>query len=127
MIKGISYVHLLVEDWPIALEFYRDILGLPIEQLFELEQCVTFELAGARLAIFGGGRGATRAKGPDQNAFVPTMECQDLEGTVERLQGLGVTFVAPVADNADGYRLATLIDPEGNRIQLFEVAPRASE
>jgi predicted enzyme related to lactoylglutathione lyase len=125
MIKGITYVHLLVEDWPMALEFYRDLVGLPIEQVFEAEQWVTFEMAGARLAIFGGGAGSTRPKGADRNAFVPTIECEDLPGTVAALEARGVPFVAPLSETAEGYRTATFVDPEGNRVQLFELAPRA--
>lgn len=122
MIKGITYVHLLVEDWPMALEFYRDLVGLPVEQVFEDEQWVTFETGGARLAIFGGGTGSTRPKGADRNAFVPTIECEDLPSTVAALEGRGVPFVAPLNETAEGYRTATFVDPEGNRIQLFELS-----
>ena len=125
MIKGITYVHLLVEDWPMALEFYRDLIGLPVEQVFEDEQWVTFETAGARLAIFGGGSGSTRPKGADRNAFVPTLECEDLPGTVAALEARGVPFVAALSETAEGYRTATFVDPEGNRVQLYELAPRA--
>jgi predicted enzyme related to lactoylglutathione lyase len=120
-IKGIAYVHLLVEDWPMALEFYRDIVGLPIDQLFEPDQWVLFDVAGAKLAIYPGGYGSTRPKGADRNAFVPTIECEDLEATVAELESRGVPFIAPIAANPDGYKLATFVDPEGNRVQLFEV------
>jgi predicted enzyme related to lactoylglutathione lyase len=127
MIKGIAYVHLLVEDWPMALEFYRDLVGLPVEMMVESEQWVTFEMAGARLAIFGGGSGSTRPKGADKNAFVPTIECVDLLGTVAELEARGVPFVAPFAETPEGYRTATFVDPEGNRVQLFELADTADE
>src|SRR5262245_54764782 len=122
MIKGITYVHLLVEDWPMALEFYRDLVGLPVQQVFEAEQWVTFEMAGARLAIFGGGAGSTRPRGADGNASGPTIEWDDLPGTVALLERRGVPFIAPLSETADGYRTATFVDPEGNRVQLFELA-----
>ena len=122
MIKGISYVHLLVEDWPMALEFYRDVVGLPIEQLFEIDQWVSFDLAGAKLVVYGGGVGSLQPKGVDKNAFVPNVECDDLDGTVAELESRGVPFIATTTDSGDGYRLATFVDPEGNRIQLFEWA-----
>src|SRR5581483_3055239 len=54
-IKGIGYLHLLVEDWPMALQFYRDVVGLPVDQLFELDQWVSFDTPGAKLVIYGGG------------------------------------------------------------------------
>jgi predicted enzyme related to lactoylglutathione lyase len=121
-IKGISYVHLLVEDWPMALQFYRDIVGLEVEQLFELDQWVSFELTGAKLVVYGGGVGSMQPKGADKNAFVPNVECDDLDATVAELEARGVPFIAPPEENADGYRLATFVDPEGNRVQLFEWA-----
>jgi len=109
-----------------ALEFYRDLVGLPIDQLFETDQWVSFEMAGARLAIFGGGSGSTRPKGPDKNAFVPTIECEDIRGTVAELESRGVPFVAALAETGEGYWTPTFVDPEGNRVQLFEVAAPAS-
>lgn len=121
-IKGISYVHLLVEDWPMAVEFYRDILGLSVDQIFEAEQSVAFDLAGARLVVSAGGVSSDRPKGADRNAFVPNVECEEIEQTVAELEARGVPFITPLAENAEGYKLATLVDPEGNRIQLFEWA-----
>ncbi len=119
-IKGIGYLHLLVEDWPMALQFYRDVVGLPVDQLFELDQWVSFDTPGAKLVIYGGGVSHLPAKGADRNAFVPNVECEDIEATVAELEARGVPFVAPVTDNGEGYKLATFVDPEGNRLQLFE-------
>ena len=119
-IKGIGYLHLLVEDWPMALQFYRDVVGLPVEQLFELDEWVSFDIAGAKLVVYGGGVGFLPAKGADKNAFIPNLECEDIEATVAELEERMVPFVAPIADNGEGYKLATFVDPEGNRLQLFE-------
>lgn len=121
-IKGMSYVHLLVEDWSMAVQFYRDIVGLPIDQLFEMEQSASFTLNGMILVITGGGIGSTRPKGADRNAFIPNIECDDIEQTVEELESRGVPFITPLSESPDGYRLITFVDPEGNRIQIFEVA-----
>jgi predicted enzyme related to lactoylglutathione lyase len=121
-IKGIAYVHLLVEHWTMALEFYRDIVGLEVEQLFEVEEWVSFNLSGAKLVIYGGGVGSLQPKGADKNAFIPNVECDDLEATVAELEERGVPFIATPAESPEGYRLATFVDPEGNRIQLFEWA-----
>jgi len=126
-IRGIAYIQLVVEDWPIALEFYRDVVGLPIEQLFEHEQWVSFDLDGAQLVIYGGGVAADRPKGLDRNAFIPNLECEQIEATVADLQRRGVPFIAAVSETADGYRTATFVDPEGNRFQLFEWARPAAE
>lgn len=119
-IKNISYVHLLVEDWSMALEFYRDLVRLPLDQVAEEEQSASFDLGGTRLVISGGGTGCPHPKGPAQNAFVPNLECEGIEQTVAELAARGVPFISPLAESVDGYKLATFVDPEGNRIQLFE-------
>ena len=105
-----------------AVEFYRDILGLAVEQMDDAGPTpfVTFDLAGAKLAIWGGGVGATAPKGVDRNAFVPNLECEDIVATVADLESRGVPFITPLAEVAEGYRTATFVDPEGNRMQLFE-------
>jgi predicted enzyme related to lactoylglutathione lyase len=121
-IKGVAYVQLLVEHWAMALEFYRDIVGLEVDQLFEMEESVTFNLAGAKLVIYGGGAGSLQPKGADKNAFIPNLECEDLDATVAELEGRGVPFIAMPDESPEGYRLATFVDPEGNRFQLFEWA-----
>jgi predicted enzyme related to lactoylglutathione lyase len=127
VIRGIPYLQLVVEDWPIALEFYRDMVGLPVDQLFELEQWVSFDLEGARLVVYGGGVAADRPKGLDRNAFIPNLECEQIEATVAELERRGVPFVAGLSETPDGYRTATLVDPEGNRLQLFEWARQSAE
>ena len=126
-VRGIAYVQLVVEDWPIAIEFYRDVLGFPVEQLFELEQWASFDLAGAKLVLYGGGVGSDRPKGLDRNAFIPNLECENIEATVADLESRGVPFIAPISDNGEGYRVATFVDPEGNRLQLFEWARPTEE
>lgn len=119
-IRGIAYIQLVVEDWPIALEFYRDLVGLPVDQLFEHEQWASFDLEGVRLVLYGGGVASDRPKGLDRNAFIPNFECERIEATVAELERRGVPFIAGVSETADGYKTATFVDPEGNRFQLFE-------
>jgi predicted enzyme related to lactoylglutathione lyase len=126
-IRGIAYIQLVVEDWPIALEFYRDLVGLPLEQLFEHEQWVSFDLEGVRLVLYGGGVASDRPKGLDRNAFIPNFECEQIEATVAELERRGVPFIARVSETADGYKTATFVDPEGNRFQLFEWARQPAE
>lgn len=126
-VRGISYVQLVVEDWPIAVEFYRDVLGFPVEQLFETEQFASFNLAGAKLVVYSGGVSSDRPKGLDRNAFIPNLECENIDATVSEMESRGVPFIASVSDNGEGYKTATLVDPEGNRIQLFEWARPTEE
>ena len=116
MIKGITYVHLLVEDWPMALEFYRDLVGLPVEQVFEAERWVTFE-HGRRPP---GDLRRRRRLDPTRRAPTATpssrpSSARTCRGTVAALEARGVPFVAPLSETPEGYRTATFVDPEGNR------------
>ena len=126
-IRSIAYIQLVVEDWPIALEFYRDLVGLPVDQLFEHEQWASFDLEGVRLVLYGGGVASDRPKGLDRNAFIPNFECERIEATVAELERRGVPFIAGVSETADGYKTATFVDPEGNRFQLFEWTRQPAE
>ncbi len=120
MIRRLAFVQLSVQHWPIALEFYRDLIGLTVAQIAESEQWVAFDVGDVQLVIYGGGVAANSPKTVEQNAFVPNLACDDLEGTVATLEGRGVPFVSRLQIRPDGYRLATIVDPEGNQIQLFE-------
>jgi hypothetical protein len=50
-------------------------------------------------------------------------ECEDLAGTVAALEARGVPFVARLSQTADGYRTATFVDLEGNRLRRFRAGP----
>jgi len=120
VIRRLAFVQLSVQHWPIALEFYRDLLGLTVAQIAENEQWVAFNVGDVQLVIYGGGVAANGPKTVEQNAFVPNLACDDLAGTVATLESRGVPFVSRLQIRPDGYRLATIVDPEGNQIQLFE-------
>ena len=49
---------------------------------------------------------------------------EDLDGLVEKLRGEGV-WIDPNREEADYGRFAWIMDPEGNRIELWE-PPRRS-
>ena len=44
----------------------------------------------------------------------------DLDATLERLAGLGIVPDGPPRVSHEGYRSATLRDPDGCRVYLFE-------
>ncbi len=53
------------------------------------------------------------------NNIVLYFECADLDGEVERLKSIGVTFDEDPADRDWLWRQAYLKDPNGNKICLF--------
>lgn len=53
------------------------------------------------------------------NGAVVYFECEDLDGTVERLRAGGIAFDSLPADQPWLWREARLTDPSGNRLCLF--------
>ena len=47
----------------------------------------------------------------------------DLDATVARIKAAGITLFSPAKEGLDGNRQAWLEDPDGNRIELMEMAP----
>ena len=101
-----------VADLDAAIAFYRDILGFPFRSRdavarFDLDG-VAFELVPAedRSRLTGTGNGRL------------TLRVDDLEETLSELRRKGVaTGGIHVKDNG---RLASLFDPDGNEMTLWE-------
>lgn len=69
----------------------------------------------AMLALFGSGRV------DGQQAVTPGILVEHLDDTMATLQARGVHFVSrPEGDEDEGYRIATFLDLEGNRLSIFE-------
>lgn len=60
-----------------------------------------------------------RTERPVASTTVVYFECEDLDGTVARLEAAGLVFDGPPADRPWLWREARLADPDGNPICLF--------
>lgn len=103
-------------DYDAAVPFYRDVLGLTFIKEETSDRWAEFDAGGGvLLAVFG------RLKEPpkEQGAIMLDFTVPDLEAERERIARLGVD-VGEIQQYSDEYRLFTLNDPEGNRIQIFE-------
>lgn len=118
MIKGLSGATIWSEDHSKLLAFYRDVLGLKVAQ----------EVPG--FALLGGGNGSSlglgthsevKGKAPDPYRHMVGFDSDDLDADFRRLESAGVEFIEKPTDYG-GLRIATLKDPEGNVVQLFQSA-----
>ena len=116
-ISGLRLAHptLLVRDMDRALRFYRDVLGLAV--LSEGKWFSELDAGGAAIALQWTGS-ATRL--PQVGDVCVEFRCDDLDGAVEKLRGLGLR-VAIGRRRRGAY--AELHDPDGHTIHLFDSLP----
>ena len=107
-----------VRDFDAAVVWYRDVFGLDVVWLEPGEFCslVAPGSPGPALAL------ATDhpdriPQGPGLG-WTPIITVQDFDAAVSELEARGVTFDAPEEGAEEGYRLARVLDPEGNPIGI---------
>jgi predicted enzyme related to lactoylglutathione lyase len=118
MIKGLSGATIWSEDLNRLLPFYRDVLGLPVR--INSPQFVVFGSAeGPALGL--GTHSEVRGPNADPARHMVGLASDDLAADWKRLQAAGVKFIEEPTVYGN-LRIATLADPEGNLVQLFQPA-----
>jgi predicted enzyme related to lactoylglutathione lyase len=116
MIKGLSGATIWSEDLNRLLPFYRDVLGLPAR--FETPQFVVFGADGAP-ALGLGTHSEVRGPNADPARHMVGLATDDINADWKRLKAAGVKFIEDPTDYGI-LRIATLADPDGNLVQLFQ-------
>ena len=118
MIKGIRIASIWSEDLNNLLPFYRDVLGLSVGM-----EAPGFVILGDpnAPALALGTHSEVHGPASDPHRHMVGFETDDVEGEFARLKEQGVEFIEePEAPDEGGVRTATLKDPEGNLVQLFQ-------
>lgn len=119
MIKQFSGVTIWSEDLNNLLPFYRDVLGLKVAM-----QSPNFVLLGedgsdaAALAL--GTHSEVHGRNADPARHMVGFTSDDLMADWKRLKAAGVEFIEDPTDYGDDMSIATLKDPEGNLLQLWQ-------
>lgn len=126
-VVGIGHVAIKVTDLDRSLDFYRDRLGFP--EMLRLKHdngetwLVYLRITDDQyLEIFPG---AENDRAPGWNANGVNHMCftiEDLDGTTERIKAAGISLTSEIKPGLDGNRQAWIEDPDGNRIELMEMA-----
>ena len=101
------------------LPFYRDTLGLTVS--IEAEGFVAFgDMDKPNLAL--GTHSEVHGANADPARHMVALDTDNLDAEYQRLKAAGVEFIeAPTDSPGEGPRIATLKDPEGNLVQLFQM------
>lgn len=113
----LDIVQIVVKDWKEAVSWYKDNLGLRVLfredhhrycQLAFSEGDTLLALAGTDELVEGPGR------------CHPNIHVEDLEATVADLKGRGVKFLGEIRGGDEGFRIVSIEDLEGNRLDFYE-------
>ncbi|HEV8337506.1 MAG TPA: VOC family protein [Candidatus Polarisedimenticolia bacterium] len=124
MVSKVGYSRIIVSDLKRSVEFYRDILGVPLK--FETDGWAEFATLGTRLALKAGA--PPIAAIPEKNADGKPIagrvgiafEVKNLDQLYRDLSAKGVTFTQAPTEEGHAGRTATLLDPDGLEIALGE-------
>ncbi len=117
-ITGVGGVFFKAKDPKVLAAWYRDVLGMPVEVW-----------GGAKLrydapnhppaAIWSAFPASTNYFAPSTSQFMINYTVDDMDAIVSRLQAKGVTILKRDDSDPNG-RFAWVLDPEGNKIELWE-------
>jgi lactoylglutathione lyase len=121
---------LAVSDFERSLAFYRDVIGLEVEALYEDPPYATLTAAGARLSLAEQGHPAEDRPGvamatPDDASranVVIVLEVADARAVYAELQGRGARFLAEPYEPPWGGARFFAVDPDGYLVEIEQPA-----
>jgi len=121
-VTGIGGVFFKCADPSKMNEWYAKHLGLPVSQYgttFEWREMDDPEKTGQ--TVWSTFPSDTKYFGPSEKDFMINYRVEHIEALVEELKNAGVTIVDDIASYDYG-KFVHILDPEGNKIELWEPA-----
>jgi predicted enzyme related to lactoylglutathione lyase len=119
MIKKFAGMSIWSEDLNNLLPFYRDVLGLKVVDASESFVVLGEDQSDA--ATLGlGTHSEVHGRNSDPARHMVGFESDDLTADWQRLKEAGVEFIEDPTEYGGGMSLATLKDPEGNLVQIWQ-------
>ena len=118
MIKKFAGASIWSEDLHNLLPFYRDVLGLKVMQESEGFVVLGEEPDSATLGL--GTHSEVHGRNTDPARHMVGLESDDLTADWKRLKEAGVEFIEEPTEYGSDMSIATLKDPEGNLVQIWQ-------
>jgi predicted enzyme related to lactoylglutathione lyase len=119
MIKKFAGASIWSEDLNNLLPFYRDVLGLKV--VHQSEGFVVLGEDQSDSATLGlGTHSEVRERNSDPARHMVSFESDNLTADWQRLKDAGVEFIEDPTEYGGDMSIATLKDPEGNLVQLWQ-------
>ena len=103
--------------------FYRDVLAMPTRR--DREHFVSFEWGEVRLTVTV--HDGVEGRATDPLRTMVNLAVDDVSSMHERLTATGVTVIRPPEREQWGGVVCSLEDPDGNIVQLFQLAGSSPE
>ncbi len=118
MITGVVGVTIWTDNLDPMFLFYHNVLRLPLHSRHD--GWLAFQLGEVRFNI--GVHDRVQGTNPDPYRFMPHLGVDDIHLECRRLEEQGVEFIRPPEQEHWGGWVATLKDPDGNIVQLLQLA-----
>jgi predicted enzyme related to lactoylglutathione lyase len=118
---GIGGVFFKARDPDALAAWYRERLGVPVEE----GNWAVYEWGGddsKGTTVWAAFPADTEYFGASGGGFMINFRVADLDGVLDELRAEGVEVVDRVEETPQG-RFGWIVDPEGNRIELWQPAP----
>ena len=117
-ITGIGGVFFKAKDPKTLAAWYRDVLGMPVQPWGGA--ALRYDAPGhPPVAAWSAFPATTKYFAPSTSDFMINYAVDDMDAMVARLQAKGVEILKRSDDDENG-RFAWVVDPEGNKIELWE-------
>jgi catechol 2,3-dioxygenase-like lactoylglutathione lyase family enzyme len=121
---------LAVSDFVASLRFYRDVLGLELEAVYDDPPYATLVAAGARISLAEQGHPAEDRPGVEMAApadssradVVVVLEVDDARAVYQALAAEGASFLAEPYEPPWGGCRFFCVDPDGYLVEIEEPA-----
>jgi catechol 2,3-dioxygenase-like lactoylglutathione lyase family enzyme len=128
----LTFVRLLVDDYPACFRFYRDVMGFPVTFGDEDGGYADFDAgADVSLALFVRQYQTDQVGAPAEaigDKVAVVFQVDDVDAAVEELRGRGAPVSAEPADRSDwGIRVGYVRDPDGSLIELNQPIPMVEQ
>jgi len=123
MIKRLLYLEIAVRNLQKSIDWYSKILGFEVCRRIENEDgpwCQMKTGSDDSLALWQDPNGVPAQEHPNQQTFFPIFQVDNLPQVVQELSAKEANILEPIRERK-GYKITTIADPDGNKLQLVEV------
>ncbi|MFN8109540.1 MAG: SRPBCC domain-containing protein [Thermoleophilia bacterium] len=124
LVLGVDFVTVPTQDFPRAVAFYGEVLGLPCVQRYGDRPGAEFQAGNLTLAVMDPSAFGGQFR---PNAMPIALRVADVAAARARLEAAGVRFLTDTFDSGVCHQ-AIFADPDGNPLDLHHrYAPRAAQ